>query len=158
MSLKLNGVTITVNKLNGNNIHAEYLNDVVVYDARPPLFIPQGSLAEKFDYTEGANWNGGVMLIALYNSNTEPVVLRGRILEGDSDLTSEFTHFVFEDGYFFGDSFPPNTGLEHGLAMISRALWTYEWLYPITIEIWFEPAYNDSTRIKSDKLIITVNS
>ena len=158
MPLKLNGVTITVNKLNGNNIHAEFLNDVIVYDARPPLSIPQGSLADKLDYTEGANWNGGVMLIALYNSNTEPVILRGRILFDGQDVTSNFTHFVFEDGYFFGDTFPPNTGLDYGLNVISGGMWTYEWLYPITIEIWFEPAYNDSTRSKSDKLIITVNS
>lgn len=158
MPLKLNGVTITVNKLNGNNIHAEFLNDVVVYDARPPLSEPQGSLTDKFDYTEGANWNGGVMLIGLYNSNTEGVRLNGRILFGGSDVTSEFTHFPNAGYYFFGDGFPPNTGLTDGLSVISGGMWTYEWLYPITIEIWFEPIYNDSTRSKSDKLIITVNS
>lgn len=158
MAIKLNGVEITVNKLNGNNIHAEYLNDVVVYDARPPLAIPQGALADKFDYSDGIYGLGGVMLISIYNSNTEGVTLRGRVLFGGQDVTYSFTHFSEANGYFFGDGFPPNTGLDYGLAMISQGLWTYDWFYPITVEVWFEPTAYDSSRSASNKLIITVNS
>lgn len=156
MAIKFNSTTITVNKLNNVPIQVESLNGVPVYDTRPPLSKPDGSLADKFDYEDGMDL-GGVMLIGLYNPNPESVTLRGRILFGGNDATNNFTHFELAEGYFFGDTFPPNKGLDYGLSVISQGLFINDWSFPITVEVWFEPQ-SGSSRSASDKLIITVNS
>ena len=132
-----------------------------IQEARRPiqrLSAPQASLIDKFDYDDYATNNGGVMLFSIYNSNLEDVKLNGRILFGGNDYTSLFTHFAEAGGYFFGDDgFPPNTSMEYGLSVISLGLMTFDWLYPITVEVWFEPS-SGSSKKASGKTIITVNS
>ncbi len=152
MAIKLNGVEITSNKLNNLDILVERLNNTIVYDTRTKLTAPQGSLKEMFNWDE-PNYSGGVLLVSLINLNTDGCVLNGRILMGGEDLTINFENFKETGRWYLGDVIPPQTGEMYGIGFISRALYTQEWLRPMTIELWFNET---STHKASDKLVITV--